>query len=144
MIRQPRSLADDLRKAHRVLMRDLRHIEEMLCAGDRVLPAELRYRLTELRAHVSEHFRFEEEDGYMEAVLEREPSLERTVRQLREEHGRLARSLETLIEEAGRTGSLDEAYREQVWSWIRDIRHHEAMENRFVQDAFNQDADAED
>jgi hypothetical protein len=94
--------------------------------------------------HLTEHFRFEEQNGYMDVVREREPRLERTIQQLAEEHGQLTRSLDALIKEAGKATSLGDALREAILSWIECVRQHEARENDLVQDAFDLDIGVED
>jgi hypothetical protein len=97
-----------------------------------------------LRQQLSNHFRLEEENGYMAWVLEREPHLERTVEHLHDEHRSLADTLDRLIREASTKNTLDESLREQARAWLEQVRQHEARENRLVQDFFNLDIDAED
>jgi hypothetical protein len=101
-------------------------------------------RLERTQAHITEHFRFEEQNGYMAIVLQREPNLARTVEQLRGEHHQLALKLEGLLERM-RTGQpLEGTIRDQVRSWVESVRQHEARENSLVQYAFNVDFGAED
>src|SRR5262249_61195710 len=105
--------------------------------------ADLADRLDVVRASIGEHFRFEEENGYMAAVLEIHPHLERMVQHLCEEHGQLLRSLDELRAE-GRAGQLSAAGRARGLAWARAVRRHERSENVLVQDAFNLDLSAED
>lgn len=105
---------------------------------------ELSARLLATQRHVSEHFRFEEQNGYMGAVRKREPRLEHTIQQLEEEHRQLLRSLETLLGVVQAATSLDNVFREKVRAWVERVRHHEARENEVIQDAYNQDISAED
>jgi hypothetical protein len=138
------SVAEALGRAHAALLEDLRKLEEAVLPASREGPAELRARLDATRRHLAEHFRFEEQNGYMDAVRKREPRLERTIQQLAEEHRRLAESLDGLIAQAGSAGRLEARFREQVRGWVADVQQHEIRENDLVQDAFNLDISAED
>jgi hemerythrin-like domain-containing protein len=135
---------DALAKAHRALRKALRKLEDALHSPQEIDPAETSRRLERMRKQLTDHFRLEEENGYMTAVLEREPHLERTVEHLRDEHHQLADTLSRLIEEAKKIDQLDDGLREHIRAWLERIRQHEARENRLVQDVFNLDIDAED
>jgi hypothetical protein len=139
-----KSLAEALRKAHAALLEDLRKLEQAsrLAAGAGAIALRARLRLT--RAHLAEHFRFEEQDGYMGALRQREPRLERTIAGLADEHRRLMQSLKGLIREAGAAGAPNDGIGKKIRAWIRSVRRHEARESELVQDAFNTDIGAED
>jgi hypothetical protein len=104
----------------------------------------LRAWLGAAQSHVTEHFRFEKQNGYMDAVRKREPRLERAVQQLAEEHRDLARSLTARREQAETVTNLDDRFREVVRGCLDRIRQHEARENQVAQDAFNLDISTED
>jgi iron-sulfur cluster repair protein YtfE (RIC family) len=144
VVRTEDSIAEALGQAHVALLADLRKLEQAVHPSSGEGPAGLRARLGEAHAHITEHFRFEEQNGYMDAVREREPRLERAIHQLAEEHRQLARSLEVLIEQARDATSLDDRFRDEVREWVERVRRHEARENDIVQDAFNLDIGAED
>jgi hypothetical protein len=133
------SVAEALSQAHATLLDDLRELEEAArpAAGDGL--AALCARLGATQARLTEHFRFEEHDGYMHAVRERVPRLERTIQHLADEHGQLAQSLDDLLRESAAATSLAEPLRRQVRAWIERVRHHEARENDVVHEAFNRD-----
>jgi hypothetical protein len=97
-----------------------------------------------MRKELTDHFRLEEENGYMTAVLEREPHLKRTVEHLRDEHRQLADTLDRLIDEASMKDKLNDGLREHTRAWLARVHQHEARENRLVQDVFNLEIDAED
>src|SRR5262249_28293182 len=118
-----------LAEAHRALLADLRDLERCAQPSSPVEPTEVSARLGRLRDHLEDHFRFEEEDGYMQAVLERAPQLGRTVNQLCGEHDELRRSLAALADEARGMRALDEDFRRKVRQWIERVRSHEAREN---------------
>jgi hypothetical protein len=138
------TLAEALEEAHRALRMALRELDEALHAPQGTDPGEVGRQLGMLREQLTEHFRLEEEDGYMAPVLEREPHLERTVAHLHGEHRTLADTLDGLIAEARTRDKLEDRLREHVRAWVDQVRQHEARENRLVQDTFNLDIDAED
>jgi len=138
------SVAQALSLAHAALLEDLRNLEEASRLSSREGLAEFVTRLVAIHANVSEHFRFEEQNGYMHDVRKREPWLERTIAELGEEHRQLLGSLETLLGEAKAACSLDDRFREKARAWVEQVRHHEARENELLQDAFNRDISAED
>jgi hypothetical protein len=142
--RTENAVAEALGQAHVALLADLRELEQAVRPSSGEGLPDLRARLGATHTHITEHFRFEEQNGYMDAVRKREPRLERTVQQLAEEHRQLARSLEVLIEQARAATSLDDPFREEVRGWVERVRRHEVRENDVVQDAFNLDIGAED
>ena len=147
MGRTDNAVVEALSRAHEGLLEDLRNLESAVEAA--VHPAvkgldRLRARLAVTRTHLAAHFRFEEQNGYMDAVRKREPRLERTVQQLADEHRQLAESLDGLVRECGAATSLEDTLRQAVRAWIERVRQHEVRENDLAQDAFNLDIGAED
>jgi hypothetical protein len=132
------------RRIHAVLHEDLCRLEEAAHPAAGQDPAALLARLAATQAHLVEHFRFEEHNGYMDAVRKREPRLERTVEQLALEHRQLAQSLAELVAEAGTATAVGEALRGSVRGWLQRVRRHEVRENDLVQNAFNLEIGAED
>jgi hypothetical protein len=130
--------AECLRQAHATLRKDLGELEAAAGAPPAVLDALLR----RARAHLAEHFRFEEENGYLSAVLLRDPNRGRQVEQLRDEHRRLFATLEALLDAAGR--GVTAATGAKVLEWVAEVRRHEEREDTLVQDVFNVDTGAED
>jgi hypothetical protein len=88
--RTKNSFAEALGQAHVALLADLRELEQATRPFSGEGLEELRTRLGAAQAHISEHFRFEEQNGYMDAVRKREPRLERAIQQLAEEHEQLS------------------------------------------------------
>jgi hypothetical protein len=138
------SVAEALARAHVAMLNDLRKLEKVASREGEEGLAELRACLGATYTHVTEHFRFEEQNGYMDVVRKREPRLERAILQVGEEHRRLTQSLEGLVADARVGIRLDPVFRERVWAWIEWIRQHEARENELVGEAFNLDLGAED
>jgi hypothetical protein len=138
------SVAEALSRAHAALLEDLRKLETAAHPETGKSLAELRAQLSATRTHIAEHFRFEEQNGYMDTVRRREPRLEHEIQQLAEEHRQLMQSLEGLIGQANTATGLDNTFQNEVRGWIAHVRQHEARESRLVQDAFNLDISAED
>jgi hypothetical protein len=138
------SLAEALSRAHAALLEDLTRLEEAARPTSGEGLAELRARLDATRAHLDEHFRFEEHDGYMDAVRKWEPRLERAIQQLAEEHRQLERLLAMLLKDARVATDRDARLQEEVRQWTQAVRQHESRENDLIQTAFNLDIGAED
>jgi|SRR5215471_5209495 len=135
---------DALSRAHTSLQKDLRELEEAgHTASEKGLPG-LRSRLKSTRKHIAEHFRFEEQGGYMDAVRKREPRLGRVIDELCTEHGQLLSSLDAILKETATASSMNDLMRGELTGWINRVRQHEARENQVVQDAFNLDIGSED
>ena len=140
---QSMSLAEQLTEAHDALARDLQKLDEAAAApaGDDLW--ELKTRLGTVWRHLLEHFRFEEQNGYMDAVWQREPRLERTIVRLLNEHRQLAKSLEALIEKVWTRKGWTPSLAREIQAWVQRIRQHEARENTLVRDAYHLDLGSE-
>lgn len=138
------SVAETLARAHAALLEDLKKLEEAVSPASKKTVGEINARLAATRAHIVEHFRFEERNGYMDIVRNREPRLEHAIEQLGGEHRQLLQSLDAVIEKTKTASKLDDALREEVARWLHGVRDHEMRENDLVQDAFIQDLAAED
>jgi hypothetical protein len=140
----PNLVTEALGQAHKALLTDLQELEQAVLSSSGKCLAELRTRLAQAGAHIIEHFRFEEQDGYMAAVRKGEPRLERTVQELAEEHRQLKQTFDGLMKKTRAATSLDDALRAEIRGWIEHIHLHERRENDLVQDTFNLDIGAED
>src|SRR5262245_55234372 len=137
-------IAEALAGAHVMLGEELRRLEEAARPGPGEGPAALAARLSATRAHLAEHFRLDEHDGYMDAVREREPSLEKRVQELAEEHRGLMQSLDARLRRAGAAGGVGDLFRGAVRAWVKRVRRHEARETDLIQEAFTVDVGPED
>jgi hemerythrin len=144
MVKTDSSIAKALSRAHQALLKDLGKLEESVDSASEQDLQALQVRLGATRAHILDHFRFEEQNGYMDKVRNREPRLERTIDQLASEHRHLAQSLAVLIEKAKEAKYVDQALRTEVRDWIAAVQQHESREDELVQGAFNLDIGAED
>jgi hypothetical protein len=130
------SFAEALQKEHTDLLRDLHELESAIGSGSREGPAEIVTRLGQVRTHLANHFRFEEQGGYMAPVLKEEPRFGRVIQELLAEHGKIAQALDELIYEVSRAQSWEVVPLEKIRVWIGQVRHHEACENNLVQEAY--------
>jgi hypothetical protein len=135
-----------MHEEHASLGETLRGLDEVIHSPLKGRPAPVADRLIALRTRLAEHFAFEEQGGYMAAVLDHAPQLHRTVGELLAEHRQLAEGLDSLIEaaHAAAAGGHLEEFTGRVKEWAARLRRHEARENRLVQDASNRDTAAED
>ena len=135
---------ESLRKAHVALLGDLQRLEAMVEPVSKEPLQAVRAHLDATSAHIREHFRFEEQNGYMAVAREREPRLERAIEQLAGEHREIAQSLAALIGEAKDAKNVSDHFREGIRDWIKGVRQHEHRENDLIQDVFVCDIAAED
>jgi hypothetical protein len=138
------SIAGAMKEAHTALFEALDKLEAAIHPGSTGGLTELYARLGTTLAHITEHFQFEEQNGYMDAVRKREPRLDREIRHLRAEHAELAHSLNDIIRAADAVTNVSESLEAQVRVWVERVRQHERHENGLVQNAFNLDVGAED
>ena len=138
------SVADAMSRAHAALIHDLRKLEEAVRPAASIGVTRLLVRLGQTEAHLTDHFRFEEENGYMDTVRKRDPSRERLIEQLAEDHRQLAQSLTALIKTASAATKVNDSLRRDVQRWIERVLEHETRENDLVQEVFNMDIGAED
>jgi hypothetical protein len=141
MDKRHNSIASALSRAHSALLDNLAKLEAAAAPG--VGEAELHSRLEATRKLVSEHFRLEEQNGYMNTIRNRDPRFDRIIDQLADEHRELTEGLHRLIEKAA-TREADPLYRAEVHDWLNRLRRHEECENDLVQKAFNLDIGPED
>jgi hypothetical protein len=130
------TFAEALNAAHTALLIDLRDLDEAARSASGEGSAELGTYLGKVRTHLLEHFRFEEQDGYMAPVLKEEPRLGPAIQELLAEHGQLARVLDALIQEVGASRRLEGVLLERVRGWVKQVRHHETQENNLVYEAY--------
>jgi hemerythrin-like domain-containing protein len=138
------AIAEALVQAHASLLKDVQQLEETIRGGSADGLESVRAGLDATEAHIAEHFRFEEQNGYMNVVRQREPRLEHAIQRLAEEHRELAQSLAALREEARTARSLSDSFLDEVRHWLERVRQHEWHENDLIQDALVADLSAED
>lgn len=142
MAQQETSVAEAHGRAHAALLDDLRKLEEAARMASDIV--ELRVQLGATKTHLTAHFRFEEEHGYMDAVREQAPRLQHAIERLAAEHRELTESLADLIAQNAATPNVEDRLREQIPAWVKRVRRHEAREDDVVYEAFNRDIGPED
>jgi iron-sulfur cluster repair protein YtfE (RIC family) len=132
----PNTFAEALYEAHTDLLRDLQELEKAVGSGAGEGPTELGTRLERVRMHLTDHFLFEEDGGYMAPVLREEPRFAPQIQELLAEHGQMAQALEALLQEVRTARTARDIPREHVRTWVGQVRHHETRENSLVQEAY--------
>jgi hemerythrin-like domain-containing protein len=136
--------AEVLGRAHAALLTDLTKLKETLQPGSGASLLEVCAQLAATHKHVTDHFGFEEQNGWIDVVRRQESRWEHAIGQLVQEHRQLVKSLETLIEEADAAQNLNLVFCEKVLRWIERVIDHETRENELFEDAFVTDLGAGD
>jgi hypothetical protein len=118
------SIAEDLGRAHETVLQDLRKLREAVAPAPGQPVQDLRTRLAAARKDIAEHFRFEEQNGYLEIVKKREPRLERAIEHLVQEHQELLDALDALINGAILASKVNENLRQNVQTWLKRVARH--------------------
>jgi hypothetical protein len=139
MKKTPPQATSNLAQAHTSLLNDLRELDEMFGSDSSVAPLQAGERLAAIHTRISDHFGFEEQSGWLEALRKQTPRLDREASRLLEEHRELIRSLDTLIEEVEASNSLNDAFYEKVRHWIFRVRDHETREDELLERSVNED-----
>jgi hemerythrin-like domain-containing protein len=130
------AFVEALYEEHADLLRELQELEKAVAASSREGPGELSRRLENIQTHLSDHFRFEEAEGYMAPVLKEEPRFAPAVEKLLAEHGQLAQTLNAILQDVYRARGVQDVPRERIRVWVGQVRHHESRENSLVQEVY--------
>lgn len=147
-----RDLAKWMREEHEKVG-DLIHLVRKHIAvpprGDRarwIRESQICFR--RLSEHLHTHMALEEEGGYMHEVLERRPTLEREVMQLKHEHmemGQLMRQIQAALDELNAEDHL--LVRDccsRISTLLSYVERHKETENHLVLFVFTQDMGTKD
>jgi iron-sulfur cluster repair protein YtfE (RIC family) len=99
-------------------------------------------RIGILREAIAEHFRREEEGGYLEEAVGRNPALAVATDALQQEHAKLLAMADELLDHATRKGPAAETWKRLVDDLDRFekfLKRHEGAEDALLQQAFNED-----
>jgi hemerythrin-like domain-containing protein len=130
------TFVEALHQEHSDLFRELQKLEEAVGSGSAESLVGLGTGLGNVRTHLTNHFRFEEQGGYMAPLLKEEPRFGAVVRELLDEHRQLAQTLDALIQELRAAPGSRDVFRERVRAWVSHVRQHESRENNLVQEAY--------
>lgn len=126
-----------LLEAHRELMGLLIALKNVIRSYQPSALNEVRRQLRTVQAKVTEHFRYEEVGGYFSEVLAVDPNAEHVVKELHRQHGELGDALCEIVTLLEREPTLSSEVVQKIESWMDALRHHEASENKLVQETFN-------
>ena len=96
MPRESSHFDEGLEKAHQALLEIMDRVGALIQRGE-TDGSVWRQVLHALHKRVWDHFEFEERNGYLETVLQREPGLRHRVEELLRQHDELRRGLSDLI-----------------------------------------------
>ncbi|HOJ61701.1 MAG TPA: hemerythrin domain-containing protein [bacterium] len=101
-----------------------------------------------LCAHLQAYFQIEEEGGFMQPVLEKNPASAKTIEILKEEHARFIAELKALIHSIQDTQRIQRTEIDTVCAsfkqLIASLRQHEQNENALLQAVFSDDIGTND
>lgn len=125
-------LADALAREHRALARAVAGVRKEL--ADDPTSLAVRGELVALLRHLEAHFEYEEEGGYMDAVLELAPHRGDEVAALRAEHDRLREAFAALVDGERLDEHAPEDVRARANAALESLAEHERRENALVQE----------
>ncbi|MCG8585124.1 MAG: hemerythrin domain-containing protein [Pirellulales bacterium] len=137
---------EDVLREHRELLAVTRRIREALDAhrgGKSSLPT----MFSELASHLTAHFAFESEDGYLSEALENAPHLQSQADELESQHPKLLAAVMEMRDLVNREEESDGWWQQLVDrfdSFSEMLIEHERDENRLVQEALDRDTGSKD
>ena len=137
-----RTWADELADEHALLGSYLEQLKDLISAPDDTTAMALSALLDEVQGRCQAHFVFEERDGYMVEVRERQPNLSGSLDALQAEHPTLISELAAIrdaVQAEPKLQQLDQEIAPRIRAWLASMRSHEHRETRIVQEAFNTD-----
>ncbi len=101
-----------------------------------------------LRAHLTKHMALEERDGYMAAVVERQPAFSKEIERLAHEHEEIVRLMREIHDSLEQLRPDDQLLIRDCCLRIQNllgyVEHHERDENLMVLSAYTHDIGTED
>lgn len=125
----PATVGEALRREHRAVLRAVSEVRRAF-EGD-FTDEEARGAIASLLRHLEAHFEYEEEGGYMDAVLELEPCRAAEVSTLRADHARILGSLAPLAGETA-AGFERNAASDVLRRALDELEEHERRENTLL------------
>ena len=137
---------EEVLREHRDLLAIVRRIRQAI--GDRRGgKSGLPTMLAELSAHLSTHFAFESDGGYLNEALENAPRLQGRADALEAQHPKLLTLVMELRQQVNE-GTESDAWWEHIEQRFADFSkmliEHESGENQLVQEAFDRDTGSQD
>ena len=145
------SVIEKVLEEHRSITRLLQQILDILDRGLEAMVAtgweELRRQTSDLASHLREHFRLEEEGGFMTPVLELQPTAAPAVEALMQEHHFILERLDSVRQQISDSASprrTTENPMEALKRVIESLKNHERAEDALIQAVYAQDIGIED
>jgi hypothetical protein len=138
-----KALYGEIKREHETLKGDIERLRSAARSRPEHMPDE-RWRAMaleetrKLRDTLRSHFRLEETDGYLEAVIEKRPGLMRSIRKLEEQHKQILSDLERIEEACRKKASVEEIERLALRG-LDLLQKHEAAESDLIQEALGSD-----
>lgn len=137
---------EEVLREHRELLAVSRRIREALDArrgGKSSLPS----MFSELASHLTSHFAFECEGGYLSEALENAPHLQSQADRLERQHPDLLAAVLKMRDHIDRDEESEAWWQllmDQFEAFSESLIEHERDENRLVQEALDRDSGAKD
>ena len=97
--------------------------------------------LVAIRTELTHHFRDEEQGGCLEEAVARCPQLSAEVQRIERQHEDLLQGLSELVDRCQSRGRLSPeqscAFEQELRQIVRELRSHEALEDKIMQQGFN-------
>ncbi len=110
--------------------------------------ADVQHHFEQFRAHFCRHITLEEDDGYLEAVLERQPTTSGEVERLKHEHQELTRIIDSIHGCVQHVSPEDQLLIQdccvRIHNLLTAIDRHEQDENLIVSIVFTRDLGSKD
>ena len=140
------------RNEHKVTTQLANRLREQVCSVPKVDIAKwldaIRHHFSRFRVHLKNQMRAEENDGFMQPVLEEHPTLAREVDNIKREHSELSHWLDQIHAELLEVTCDEQLLLEDVCHRIQHLltalRHHQEREELLATFAFSQDIGAND
>jgi iron-sulfur cluster repair protein YtfE (RIC family) len=148
----PSEVARWMREEHRCVEELIAHLGERVADPPRVnidgWLKELRDDFERFRAHLLKHFALEEEGGYLNAVREVQPALDKDIQGLMSQHREVGHLLTDVFHEVSQVqADMPLRIRDaccRIRNLIEILQQHEDIENRLVSQVLTRDVGTHD
>jgi hypothetical protein len=141
MTKTERPISEKVLRAHREIDGELKRLEEVIAPSGFPGMGSLHTNLDKAYSLLIEHFRIEEEEGYMTEVLKKAPNTDRIVRDLQEQHKTLSHTLGDLMDDVKIMEAELEKLCAKLREWIEMAQAHELRESSLLTEVFGADTE---
>jgi hemerythrin-like domain-containing protein len=148
----PREIAKWMREEHTAIEQLINQLQDESVSiprtGRKRWLEEMTARVQNFSGHLIRHFELEEDNGYLQAVIDHRPPLLPEIERLRHEHDEIKRILDSIQRDLGQTGEADQLVIEhcclRIGDLLRHLKEHEERENLMVLSVFTDDLGTKD